>query len=92
MSARLRASSSSITIHGRPAVGDHVVDLHHARVRQRGRRPGLAHRALAQGVLLVGGMVGGSSTSLTATLAAQQRVGGAPDGTHPPCPIGVRSE
>ena len=76
----------------RPAtVGDHVVDLHHAGVRQRRGGPGLPQRALAERVPFRLRHRGGSRTSLTATSRrssvslARQTV------PMPPCPMGVRS-
>ena len=74
------------------ALGDHVVDLHHARVRQRGGGAGLAQRALVHRVAVARRPgPGGRTTSLTATSrrssvsAARQTV------PMPPCPIAVRS-
>ena len=67
---------------GPAAVGDHVVDLDHARVRQRGGRAGLAQRPLAEGVLLALRHGRREDHLLDRDVAAQQGVRGAPDRAH----------
>ena len=63
-------------------LGDHVVDLHDTRVRQRRRGPGLAQGALVHRGAVLGRHAGREEDLLHRDVSAQQAVGRLPDGTH----------